>query len=136
FASSLDQAGPITRSVEDAALMLQAMAGHDAKDSTSADLKVPDFGAVLGQSIKGLRIGIPKEYRVEGIAKEIGDLWDRGLAMLREAGAIPVEISLPHTKYALATYYIVAPAECSSNLARYDGVRFGLRVEGKDLKEM
>ena len=136
FASSLDQAGPLTRSVEDAALMLRAMAGHDAKDSTSADLAVPDFSAVLGQSIKGLRVGIPKEYRVEGTAKEIGDLWDRGLAMLRDAGAVPVDISLPHTKYALATYYIVAPAECSSNLARYDGVRFGLRVPGKDLIEM
>ncbi len=136
FASSLDQAGPITRNVGDAALMLQAMAGYDPKDSTSAKLDVPDFVAACQRPIKGMKIGIPKEYRVEGTAPEILEVWDRGMAMLRDAGAEPVEISLPHTKYALPTYYIVAPAECSSNLARYDGVRFGLRVPGKDLIEM
>ncbi|MDF3073591.1 MAG: gatA 3 [Alphaproteobacteria bacterium] len=136
FASSLDQAGPITRTVKDSALMLQAMAGHDPKDSTSAPLAVPDFVAACSRSIKGLKIGIPAEYRVDGMAPEIQALWDKGIAMIRDAGAEPVEISLPHTKYALPTYYIVAPAECSSNLARYDGVRFGLRVPGKDLIEM
>jgi aspartyl-tRNA(Asn)/glutamyl-tRNA(Gln) amidotransferase subunit A len=136
FASSLDQAGPITRTVKDSALMLQAMAGHDPKDSTSAPLAVPDFVAACSRPIKGLKIGIPKEYRVDGMAPEIQALWDKGIAMIREAGAEAVEISLPHTKYALPTYYIVAPAECSSNLARYDGVRFGLRVPGKDLIEM
>ena len=136
FASSLDQAGPITRSVADAALMLQVMSGHDPKDSTSAPVAVPDFAAACARTVKGLKIGIPKEYRVDGMAPEIEALWERGIAMLREAGAEPVEISLPHTKYALPTYYIVAPAECSSNLARYDGVRFGLRVPGKDLTEM
>ncbi len=136
FASSLDQAGPIARTVKDTALMLQAMAGHDPKDSTSAPIAVPDFVAACSRPIKGLKIGVPKEYRVEGTAPEILEVWDKGLAMLREAGAEPVEISLPHTRYALPTYYIVAPAECSSNLARYDGVRFGLRVPGKDLIEM
>ncbi|MGE3905209.1 MAG: Asp-tRNA(Asn)/Glu-tRNA(Gln) amidotransferase subunit GatA [Reyranellaceae bacterium] len=136
FASSLDQAGPITRNVADAALMLQVMSGHDPKDSTSAPIAVPDFTAACARPIKGLKIGIPKEYRVDGMAPEIETLWERGIAMIRDAGAEPVEISLPHTKYALPTYYIVAPAECSSNLARYDGVRFGLRVPGKDLIEM
>ncbi len=136
FASSLDQAGPITRTVLDSALMLQAMSGHDPKDSTSAPVAVPDFVAACTRPIKGLKIGIPKEYRVDGMAPEIEALWEKGIAMIRDAGAEPVEISLPHTKYALPTYYIVAPAECSSNLARYDGVRFGLRVPGKDLIEM
>ena len=136
FASSLDQAGPITRTVKDSALMPQAMSGHDPKDSTSAPIAVPDFVAACSRPIKGLKIGIPKEYRVDGMAPEIQALWDKGIAMIKDAGAEPVEISLPHTKYALPTYYIVAPAECSSNLARYDGVRFGLRVPGKDLIEM
>ncbi|HJQ56450.1 MAG TPA: Asp-tRNA(Asn)/Glu-tRNA(Gln) amidotransferase subunit GatA [Vineibacter sp.] len=136
FASSLDQAGPFAHSVLDAALLLQAMAGHDPKDSTSAPLPVPDFAAACTGDVRGLRVGIPKEYRVDGMSAEIDGLWQKGIDMLKAAGATPVDISLPHTKYALATYYIVAPAECSSNLARYDGVRFGLRVPGKDLKEM
>jgi aspartyl-tRNA(Asn)/glutamyl-tRNA(Gln) amidotransferase subunit A len=136
FASSLDQAGPMTRTVRDAALMLQSMAGFDPKDSTSVDMKVPDFLASLTGDIRGLRIGIPKEYRVDGMPAEIERVWQQGIEWLKAAGATPVEVSLPHTKYALATYYVVAPAECSSNLARYDGVRFGLRVEGKDLAEM
>ena len=137
FSSSLDQPGPFARTVEDSALLLQAMAGHDPKDSTSAPLAVPDFAAAARNSdIRGLKVGIPKEYRVEGTSPEIVALWDKGMAMLQAAGAVPVEVSLPHTKYALPAYYIVAPAECSSNLARYDGVRFGLRVPGKDLSEM
>jgi aspartyl-tRNA(Asn)/glutamyl-tRNA(Gln) amidotransferase subunit A len=136
FASSLDQAGTITRDVRDAAIMLKAMCGYDAKDSTSANLAVPDFESVLGQGVKGLRIGIPKEYRPDGLNAEVNALWNQGIAWLEKAGAIPVEISLPHTKYALPTYYIVAPAEASSNLARYDGVRFGLRVPGKSLDDM
>ena len=137
FASSLDQPGPFARTVEDSALLLQGMAGHDPKDSTSAPLAVPDFAAAArNPDIKGLRVGIPKEYRVEGTAAEIVALWDKGMEMLKAAGAVPVEVSLPHTKYALPAYYIVAPAECSSNLARYDGVRFGQRVPGKDLIEM
>ena len=136
FASSLDQAGPITRDVRDAAIMLKSMAGHDEKDTTSVDRPVPDYEAALGQSIKGLSVGIPKEYRVEGMPKEIDDLWTRGIEWLKAAGANAKEVSLPHTKYALPTYYIVAPAECSSNLARYDGVRYGLRVDGKDITEM
>lgn len=136
FASSLDQAGPMTRTVRDAALMLQSMAGFDPKDSTSVDMKVPDLLACLTGDIRGLRVGIPKEYRVDGMPAEIERVWQQGIEWLKAAGATPVEVSLPHTKYALATYYVVAPAECSSNLARYDGVRFGLRVEGKDLKEM
>jgi aspartyl-tRNA(Asn)/glutamyl-tRNA(Gln) amidotransferase subunit A len=136
FASSLDQAGPMTRTVADAALMLGSMCGFDPKDSTSVDMPVPDFSAALTGDIRGLKVGIPKEYRVDGMPAEIEKLWQQGIDWLKAAGAEPVEISLPHTKYALATYYIVAPAECSSNLARYDGVRFGLRVEGKDLKEM
>ena len=136
FASSLDQAGPLARSVEDAALMLQVMAGHDPKDSTSVDLPVPDYRAGLGAGVKGLRIGIPREYRMDGMAAEIGGLWAKGADWLKAAGAEIVEISLPHTKYALPTYYIIAPAEASSNLARYDGVRFGLRVPGGTLDEM
>lgn len=136
FSSSLDQAGPITRTVRDAAIMLKAMSGHDPKDSTSAPIEVPDFETVLGQGVKGLKIGIPKEYRPEGLNAEVGALWNKGIDWLEAAGATPVEISLPHTKYALPTYYIVAPAEASSNLARYDGVRYGLRVPGKSLDEM
>jgi aspartyl-tRNA(Asn)/glutamyl-tRNA(Gln) amidotransferase subunit A len=136
FASSLDQAGPMTRSVRDAALMLQAMAGHDPKDSTSAAQAVPDFAAALGGDIRGLKVGIPREYRVDGMPAEIEALWQRGIDWLKAAGAQPVEISLKLTKYALATYYIIAPAEASSNLARYDGVRFGLRVPGQTLDEM
>ena len=136
FASSLDQAGPMTRTVRDAAIMLKAMCGHDPKDSTSALHAVPDFEAVLGQGVKGLRIGIPKEYRPDGLNIEVAALWDRGIQWLKDAGASIVEIDLPHTKYALPTYYIVAPAEASSNLARYDGVRFGLRVPGGSLDDM
>ena len=136
FASSLDQAGPMTRDVRDAAIMLQAMAGHDPRDSTSADMKAPDFEQAVGQSVKGLKIGIPKEYRIDGMPKEIEALWQRGISWLKDAGATAVEISLPMTRYALATYYIIAPAEASSNLARYDGVRFGLRVPGETLDEM
>ncbi|MDX2074335.1 MAG: Asp-tRNA(Asn)/Glu-tRNA(Gln) amidotransferase subunit GatA [Alphaproteobacteria bacterium] len=138
FASSLDQAGPITRNVRDAAISLSVMCGHDAKDSTSASLAVPDFEKALTGNVKGKKIGIPKEYRPDGINPEISAMWDKGAALLKEAGAEIVEISLPHTKYALATYYVLAPAECSSNLARYDGVRYGLRVlpEGGDLTDM
>lgn len=138
FASSLDQAGPVARTVEDCAILLRSMSGFDPKDSTSADVPVPDFAAACTRSVKGLRIGVPKEYRIEGMSAEIEALWQQGLAWLREAGAETVEISLPHTKYALPTYYIVAPAEASSNLARYDGVRYGLRVEerGDDLADL
>jgi aspartyl-tRNA(Asn)/glutamyl-tRNA(Gln) amidotransferase subunit A len=136
FASSLDQAGPMTRTVRDAAIMLKAMAGHDPKDSTSAPLVLPDVEAALSQGVKGLKIGVPKEYRPDGLNTEVAALWDKGAAWLKAAGADIVEISLPHTKYALPTYYIVAPAEASSNLARYDGVRFGLRVPGASLDEM
>jgi aspartyl-tRNA(Asn)/glutamyl-tRNA(Gln) amidotransferase subunit A len=137
FASSLDQAGPMTRTVRDAAIMLAVMAGHDPRDSTSAPLPVPDFEAALTGDISGLRIGIPKEYRREGMPAEIEKLWGQGIEWLKAAGAHPVEISLTMTKYALPTYYIIAPAEASSNLARYDGVRFGLRVEeGQSLDEM
>jgi aspartyl-tRNA(Asn)/glutamyl-tRNA(Gln) amidotransferase subunit A len=137
FASSLDQPGPFARTVEDSAILLQGMAGHDPKDSTSAPLPVPDFAAAArAPDIKGLRVGIPKEYRVDGTAPEIVALWDKGIEMMKVAGASIVEVSLPHTRYALPAYYIVAPAECSSNLARYDGVRYGLRVPGKDLIEM
>jgi aspartyl-tRNA(Asn)/glutamyl-tRNA(Gln) amidotransferase subunit A len=135
FASSLDQAGPFARTVEDTAIMLSSMAGYDPKDSTSVDLPVPDYRAAAGRSIKGLRIGIPKEYRVDGMSGEIDALWRQGEAWLKDAGAEIVDVTLPHTRYALATYYIVAPAECSSNLARYDGVRYGLRVPGKDLTD-
>lgn len=138
FASSLDQAGPMSRTVRDAAISLQAMSGHDPKDSTSAKLAVPNFEAVLGQGVKGLKIGIPKEYRIDGLRADIAAEWDKGAQMLREAGAEIVDVSLPHTHAALPTYYIIAPAECSSNLARYDGVRFGLRVmeEGDNLDDM
>ncbi|SFQ20020.1 aspartyl-tRNA(Asn)/glutamyl-tRNA(Gln) amidotransferase subunit A [Roseivivax halotolerans] len=129
FASSLDQAGPMTKDVRDAAIMLQAMAGHDPMDSTSADLAVPDFEAMLTGDIKGKTIGIPREYRMEGMPQEIEDLWAEGRKMLEDAGAKIVDISLPHTKYALPTYYVIAPAEASSNLARYDGVRYGRRAE-------
>jgi len=136
FASSLDQAGPIARDVRDAAIMLRSMAGHDEKDTTSVDRPVPDYEAALGQGVKGLKVGIPKEYRVDGMPAEIDALWSRGIEWLKAAGAEIKEVSLPHTKYALPTYYIVAPAECSSNLARYDGVRYGLRVEGRDITDM
>jgi len=135
FASSLDQAGPMTRTVEDAAIMLQAMAGHDPKDSTSVNAPVPDYRKALSGDIKGLKVGIPKEYRLDGMAPEIDKLWAEGVEWLKRAGAQIVDISLPHTKYALPTYYIIAPAEASSNLARYDGVRFGLRVPGESLDE-
>ena len=128
FASSLDQAGPLTRTVRDAAIMLNVMCGHDQKDSTSSPASVPDFEKVLTGNIKGKKIGIPKEYRPDGMNAEILAMWDNGIRLLKESGAEIIDISLPHTKYALATYYIVAPAECSSNLARYDGVRYGLRV--------
>jgi aspartyl-tRNA(Asn)/glutamyl-tRNA(Gln) amidotransferase subunit A len=136
FASSLDQAGPIARDVRDAAIMLRSMASTDAKDTTSVDRAVPDYEAAVGRSVKGLKIGIPKEYRVDGMPGEIDALWQQGIDWLKEAGAEIVEISLPHTKYALPAYYIVAPAEASSNLARYDGVRYGLRQQGRDILEM
>ncbi len=128
FASSLDQAGPMTKTVRDAAIMLEAMCGHDPKDSTSADLPVPDFEAMLTGDIRGQKIGLPREYRMEGMSAEIEALWAQGAEMLRDAGAEIVDISLPHTKYALPTYYVIAPAEASSNLARYDGVRYGHRA--------
>jgi aspartyl-tRNA(Asn)/glutamyl-tRNA(Gln) amidotransferase subunit A len=136
FASSLDQAGPIARNVRDAAILLRSMAGYDAKDSTSVDRPVPDYEAAVGSSIQGKVIGIPKEYRLDGMSAEIAKLWDDGVAWLKSAGAKIVEISLPHTRHALPAYYIVAPAEASSNLARYDGVRYGLRVPGKDIIEL
>jgi aspartyl-tRNA(Asn)/glutamyl-tRNA(Gln) amidotransferase subunit A len=132
FASSLDQAGPITRTVRDSAIMLNVMCGHDPKDSTSVPMDVPDFEKALTGNIKGKKIGIPKEYRPDGMNEEILAMWDKGIKLLKEAGAEIIDITLPHTKYALATYYIVAPAECSSNLARYDGVRYGLRVGAED----
>jgi aspartyl-tRNA(Asn)/glutamyl-tRNA(Gln) amidotransferase subunit A len=136
FASSLDQAGPFARTVRDAAILLGSMARHDPKDSTSIERPVPDYEAAVGKSIKGMKIGIPKEYRLDGMAAEIDALWRRGTQWLQAAGAEIVEVSLPHTKYALPAYYIVAPAEASSNLARYDGVRYGLRVPGRDLIDM
>jgi len=136
FASSLDQAGPIARTVRDAAIMLRSMAGADERDTTCADLPVPDYEVAVTRGVKGLKIGLPKEYRVPGMPEEIERLWQQGAAWLRAAGAEIVEISLPHTKYALPAYYIVAPAEASSNLARYDGVRYGLRVEGRDVIDM
>ena len=136
FASSLDQAGPITRTVKDAAIMLKSMSGHDPKDSTSVNQPVPDFEKALTGDIKGLKVGIPREYRVEGMPEEIEKLWAQGIDWLKAAGAEIVDVSLPHTKYALPAYYIVAPAEASSNLARYDGVRYGLRVEGNDITDM
>lgn len=136
FASSLDQAGPIAKTVEDAAIMLRAMSGHDAKDSTSLAVEVPDFASFVGRSVKGLRIGVPKEYRVDGMPPEIEKLWADGIAWLKDAGCEIVEVSLPHTKYALPAYYIVAPAEASSNLARYDGMRYGLRAGGPSLTDV
>ena len=136
YASSLDQAGPFGRTVRDCAILLRAMAGHDPKDTTSVDRPVPDYEAAIGKSIKGRKIGIPKEYRMPGLAAEIEALWRRGAEWLKAAGAEIIEVSLPHTKYALPAYYIVAPAEASSNLARYDGVRYGLRAPGRDVIEM
>ena len=136
FASSLDQAGPIARTVRDTAILLASMAGHDPRDTTSVDRPVPDFEAAVSRGVKGLTIGIPREYRVDGMAPEIQSLWDRGAEWLRAAGATVRDISLPNTRHALAAYYIVAPAEASSNLARYDGVRYGLRVPGKDIAGM
>jgi aspartyl-tRNA(Asn)/glutamyl-tRNA(Gln) amidotransferase subunit A len=136
FASSLDHPGPMTRTVRDAAIMLGAMAGHDPRDSTSAPVAVPDYEKALTGDIKGLRVGTPKEYRVDNMPSEIETLWQSGIDWLRAAGAEAVEISLPMTKYALPAYYIIAPAEASSNLARYDGVRFGLRVDGDSLADM
>jgi len=139
FASSLDQAGPMTKDVRDAAIMLAAMCGHDPKDSTSMDMPVPDFEAALTGDIKGKVIGIPKEYRMDGMSAAIEKLWDDGTSMLKDAGAVIREISLPHTKYALPAYYVIAPAEASSNLARYDGVRFGHRAKlaaGDGITEM
>jgi aspartyl-tRNA(Asn)/glutamyl-tRNA(Gln) amidotransferase subunit A len=136
FASSLDQAGPIARDVRDSAIMLKSMASVDPKDTTSVDLPVPDYEKAVGKSIKGLRVGIPKEYRADGMSSEIEALWNKGASWLKEQGAEIVEISLPHTKYALPAYYIVAPAEASSNLARYDGVRYGLRIPGDDIVDM
>jgi aspartyl-tRNA(Asn)/glutamyl-tRNA(Gln) amidotransferase subunit A len=136
YASSLDQAGPFARTVRDTAILLRSMAGHDPKDSTCADLPVPDFEAAAARSIKGMRIGIPNEYRIPGMSEEIEALWRRGADWLEAAGADLIEVSLPHTKYALPAYYIVASAEASSNLARYDGVRYGLRENGRDVIEM
>jgi aspartyl-tRNA(Asn)/glutamyl-tRNA(Gln) amidotransferase subunit A len=137
FASSLDQAGPMAKTVRDCAILLEAMAGFDSKDSTSLDLPVPQWEANLSSDLKGKQVGVPKEYRIDGVPEDINKLWDQGIEWLKDAGATPVEISLPHTKYALPTYYIIAPAEASSNLARYDGVRYGLRVEGvKSLDDM
>ena len=136
FASSLDQAGPFARTVRDAAILLRSMAGHDPKDTTSVDVPVPNYEAAVGRSVKGMRIGIPKEYRVEGMPEEIEKMWEAGREWLEAAGAYTVEVSLPHTRYALPAYYIVAPAEASSNLARYDGVRYGLRANGRDVTGM
>jgi aspartyl-tRNA(Asn)/glutamyl-tRNA(Gln) amidotransferase subunit A len=136
FASSLDQAGPLARTVRDCAILLRSMSGYDPKDTTSADVSVPDFEAAVGKSIKGMKVGIPKEYRVDGMSTEIEALWARGAEWLKAEGAEIVEVSLPHTKYALPAYYIVAPAEASSNLARYDGVRYGQRVAGNDVNDM
>ena len=136
FASSLDQAGPMARSVEDCAILLSAMSGFDPRDSTSAERPVPDFRAAARRGVRGLRIGIPAEYRMDAMSPEIEGLWQKGIAWLREQGAEIIDVSLPHTKYGLPVYYIVAPAEASSNLARYDGVRFGARVDGEDLIDM
>jgi aspartyl-tRNA(Asn)/glutamyl-tRNA(Gln) amidotransferase subunit A len=136
FASSLDQAGPIARDVRDAAILLRSMASVDPKDTTCADRPVPDYETAIGRGIRGMKVGIPREYRMDGMPGEIEKLWQEGVAWLSDAGAEIVDISLPHTKYALPAYYIVAPAEASSNLARYDGVRYGLRVPGKDIVEM
>ena len=136
FASSLDQAGPIAKDVRDCAVMLKNMAGHDVRDSTSAKAEVSDFEKFIGMDVRGMKIGIPAEYRPDGLNAEIAAVWDRGIEMLKARGADIVDISLPHTKYALATYYIIAPAEASSNLARYDGLRYGLRVPGEHLDNM
>ncbi|MGX7742956.1 Asp-tRNA(Asn)/Glu-tRNA(Gln) amidotransferase subunit GatA [Rhodopseudomonas parapalustris] len=136
FASSLDQAGPIARTVRDSAILLRSMAGHDPKDATSVDRPVPNYEAAVGGSVKGMKIGIPKEYRLDGMPAEIEKLWNQGAEWLKAAGAELVDVSLPHTKYALPAYYIVAPAEASSNLARYDGVRYGTRVNGRNVGEM
>lgn len=136
FASSLDQAGPIAKDVRDCAVLLKNMAGHDVRDSTSAKAEVPDFEKFIGMDVRGMKIGIPAEYRPDGLNAEIAAVWDRGIEMLKARGADIVDISLPHTKYALATYYIIAPAEASSNLARYDGLRYGLRVPGEHLDNM
>jgi aspartyl-tRNA(Asn)/glutamyl-tRNA(Gln) amidotransferase subunit A len=138
FASSLDQAGSMARDVRDCAIMLEAMAGFDPKDSTSLDLPVPRWEGSLSSDVRGKRIGIPKEYRIDGVPAEIDEVWERGIALMRDAGAKIVEVSLPHTRYALPTYYIIAPAEASSNLARYDGVRYGLRAsrDGASLADM
>src|ERR1700741_627293 len=136
FASSLDQAGPIARTTRDAAILMRSMAGHDPQDTPSVDIPVPDYEAAIGKSVKGMKIGIPKEYRLEGMPDEIEKLWTEGAGWLKSAGAELVDVSLPHTKYALPAYYIVAPAEASSNLARYDGVRYGLRVPGRGIIDM
>ncbi|MBH68112.1 MAG: Asp-tRNA(Asn)/Glu-tRNA(Gln) amidotransferase GatCAB subunit A [Rhodospirillaceae bacterium] len=136
FASSLDQAGPLTRTVRDSAIVLKSISGHDARDSTSANIKVPDFETALNGDVRGMRVGIPRQYRMEGMPDEIEHLWKNGINILKDAGATIVDIDLPHTKYALPTYYIIAPAEASSNLARYDGVRYGLRTADKTLEQM
>ena len=135
FASSLDQAGPIAKTVKDAAILLESMSGYDAKDSTSLNIDVPKWSDACGQSVKGMRIGIPKEYSIDGMPEDIQALWDQGIEWMKAAGAEIVPITLPHTKYALPAYYVVAPAEASSNLARYDGMRYGLRVDGSDLND-
>jgi aspartyl-tRNA(Asn)/glutamyl-tRNA(Gln) amidotransferase subunit A len=136
FASSLDQAGPLAKTVEDAAILLKSMSGHDPKDSTSLPVDVPDFPSFVGKSIKGLRIGVPQEYRVDDMPAEIEALWTQGIAWLKDAGCEIVDVSLPHTRYALPAYYIIAPAEASSNLARYDGMRYGARVDGASLNDV
>jgi aspartyl-tRNA(Asn)/glutamyl-tRNA(Gln) amidotransferase subunit A len=136
FASSLDQAGPLARTVRDCAILLKVMASHDPRDSTSVNVGVPDYEKALTRDVKGLRVGIPREYRIDGMPDEIDALWQKGAAWMRAAGAELVDVSLPHTKYALPAYYIVAPAEASSNLARYDGVRYGLRVSSDELIDM
>ncbi len=136
FASSLDQAGPFARTVRDSAILMRSMAGHDPRDTTSVNRPVPDFEAAVGKSVKGMKIGIPKEYRLDGMPEEIEKLWKQGADWLKAVGAELVDVSLPHTKYALPAYYIVAPAEASSNLARYDGVRYGLRVPGRNITDM
>jgi aspartyl-tRNA(Asn)/glutamyl-tRNA(Gln) amidotransferase subunit A len=136
FASSLDQAGPIARDIRDAAIMLTSMAGYDPKDSTCYDAPVPDYEAAVGRSVKGMKIGVPREYRLDGMRGDIEALWGEGAEWLKAAGAEIVEVSLPHTRHALPAYYIVAPAEASSNLARYDGVRYGLRENGGDIVDL
>ena len=136
FASSLDQAGPICKDVRDCALMLNSMAGFDAKDATSSSVNVPNFESFIGQDVRGLKIGIPNEYRPDGLNEEIAGYWDKAISILKEKGAEIVNISLPHTKYALPAYYVIAPAEASSNLARYDGIRYGNRVNGRNMEEL